>query len=166
MRPLKVLVIGGAVILGLLAAAFAYLATIDFDRYRPLLAEEVKAATGRDFVIGGRLDLKLSLTPTLAVTDLHLANAAGGSRPDMMTIERLEAQIALRPLLSGELLVTRLVLVGADILLATDAHGRGNWVFGGSGQVAPAIAGDRSLTLAVDDVAVSAARLAYHDGHS
>src|ERR1700681_2041233 len=130
MRAARIVMIGvGAVVL-LLAAAIVYLMSIDFDRYRPLLAERVRAATGRDFAIAGRLDLTPSLTPTLAVSDVRLANPPGFSRPDMPTIAKLEGRVSLWPLLSGLVQIERFTLSGADIILETDGQGRGNWLFG------------------------------------
>ena len=42
---------------------------------------------------------------------MALANIAGGSRPQMVTLDRLEAQVALLPLLSRRVEIDRLVLV-------------------------------------------------------
>ncbi len=47
----------------------------------------------------------------------------------MATLQRLEAQVALLPLLQRRLEIDRLVLVRPDILLETDAQGRPNWRF-------------------------------------
>src|SRR5713226_8104089 len=126
MRVARIALIAIASVVVLLIAAATYVATLDFDRFRPLLAEQLKAATGRDVAIGGRLDLELSMTPTLEVSDVRFANAPGGTRPDMATIARLEAKIALLPLLSRRLQIDRFALTGADVLLETDREGRGN----------------------------------------
>ena len=44
-----------------------YLSTMDFNQYKGLVAEQAKAATGRDLKIEGDLNLEVSLTPRLAV---------------------------------------------------------------------------------------------------
>jgi uncharacterized protein involved in outer membrane biogenesis len=163
MRLVRILLIGMAAVAFLLVAAIIYVMSIDFDGYRPLLAAQVKAATGRDVAIGGHLDLKLSLTPTLAVNDVRVANAPGFSRPDMATIARLEAQIALLPLLSRRLQIERFMLTGADIALETDAQGRGNWRLGATEAAAPSAAPDRLLTLAVGAVTIRESRLTYRE---
>jgi uncharacterized protein involved in outer membrane biogenesis len=164
MRLVRILLIGMAAVAFLLVAAIIYVMAIDFDGYRPLLAAQVKAATGRDVAIGGHLDLKLSLTPTLAVNDVRVANAPGFSRPYMATIARLEAEIALWPLLSRRVQIDRFTLVGADIALETDAQGRGNWRLGATEAAAPSAAPDRLLTLAVGAVTIRDSRLTYRDG--
>src|SRR5260221_9186788 len=166
MRLVRILLIGMAALALLLLAAIIYVMSIDFDSYRPLLAAQVRAATGHDIAIGGHLDLKLSLTPTLAVNDVRVANTPDFSRPDMATIARLEAEISLLPLLSRRLQIDRFILTGADIALETDAQGRGNWRLDAPEATAPSAAPSRSLTLAVGAVTIRDSRLTYRDGSS
>jgi AsmA family protein len=167
MRAARIVAIGLGTVALLLLAAIAYVMSIDFDSYRPLLAERVKAATGRDFAIAGRLDLALSLTPTLTVSDVRLGNPPGFSRPDMATIAKLEAQIALWPLLSRRVEIQRFTLSGADILVETNGQGRGNWVFdGGNAPAAPASEAGRSLNLAIGAVTIRDSTIAYRDGRN
>src|SRR5260370_30133257 len=163
MRLVRILLIGMAALALLLLAAIIYVMSIDFDSYRPLLAAQVRAATGHDIAIGGHLDLKLSLTPTLAVNDVRVANTPGFSRPDMATIARLEAQIALLPLLSRRLQIERFMLTGADIALETDAQGRGNLRLGATEAAAPPAPPDRSPTLAGRAVASPQIRTTHPD---
>lgn len=117
------------VFVGLIAAGVAILKTLDFNEYRDLIAEKAQEATGREVVITGDLDLGISLTPTLRVEGVTFANAEWGSRPEMAQIERLEASVELIPLLSGEARINRILLSGLDLLIETDAQGRGNWQF-------------------------------------
>ncbi|HEX3498888.1 MAG TPA: AsmA family protein [Stellaceae bacterium] len=166
MRVARIVAIGVTAVALLLAAAIVYVMSIDFDRYRPLLAERVKAATGRDFAIAGRLDLTLSLTPTVAVSDVRVANPPGFSRPDMATIAKLEGQIALWPLLSGRVQIERFTLSGADIIVETDAQGRGNWLLGPTAAPPASTEPGRSLTLAVGAVTIRDSTLTYRDGRS
>src|SRR5436305_8175620 len=160
MRAARIVAIGLGTVALLLVAAIVYVMSIDFDSYRPLLADRVKAATGRDFAIGGRLDLALSLNPTLTVSDVRLANPPGFSRPTMATIAKLEGQIALLPLLSRRVEIKRFTLSGADILVETDAQGRGNWIFGATATTAPASDSGRSLNLAIGAVTIRDSTLA------
>lgn len=175
MRLRTVVKITVVVVVAVLVAAVAALRSIDFDRHRGLIAERVEAATGRKLVIAGRLELRLiSLAPALTVADVTFANAAWGSRPEMVRLKRLEAEIALLPLLIGTVEFRRLVLVAPEILLETDAQGRGNWLFetgapgpagsgapeGGDGeQGAPALP-------AVSEVRIEDATLTYRDGRT
>jgi uncharacterized protein involved in outer membrane biogenesis len=108
-------------------AGIAVLKSLDFNQYRGLLADQVKAVTGRELKITGTLKLEISLNPALAVADVSFANASWGSRPQMATLKQLAAEVELMPLLTGDVRVRRLVLTGVDLLLETDAKGRGNW---------------------------------------
>src|SRR3546814_9310022 len=47
----------------------------------------------------------------------------------MAVVERFEAEVALLPLISGDLVIQRIVLVGADILIETNKQGRTNLQF-------------------------------------
>lgn len=110
-------------------AIYATLAGRDFDELRRIAESEVRSATGRELRVAGPIDISLSLTPAIALEDVRFANAPGGSGEDMARARRLELQVALLPLLSGEIQVKRFVLVDAELLLETDAEGRPNWVF-------------------------------------
>jgi uncharacterized protein involved in outer membrane biogenesis len=94
------------------------------------MGERVKQATGCELLIGGDFGLALSLTPTVTIDNVFLANFPGGSRPEMVTLKHLEMQLQLLPVLSREIRVDRQVLDGADVLLETDRKGRGNWHVG------------------------------------
>jgi len=129
---------GGVVflVIAAVAAGFAVIANMDPNDFREFLTAEVKEATGRDLKIAGDLKVSVSLTPTVIANDVSLSNAAWGSRPDMVTLKRLETGLSLMPLLSGALVVTKIELVEPDILLETDDKGVGNWMFKPAAQTA------------------------------
>jgi uncharacterized protein involved in outer membrane biogenesis len=83
-------------------------------------------------LIEGDLHLGLSLIPTVAVDGVSFSNAAWGTQPQMAKMKSIEVKVALLPLLSGDILVERLILIEPDIFIETDAEGHGNWVFGES----------------------------------
>jgi uncharacterized protein involved in outer membrane biogenesis len=126
----KHLLIGLAVlVVAVVVAGIAILKSQDFNQYKGLIADKVKAATGRDLTLAGDVELVISWSPALAVNDVTFANASWGSRPELVKLKRLEAEVRLIPLLSGNVEVNRIVLKGADILLETNDKGQGNWVF-------------------------------------
>ncbi len=118
---LALLIVVPAVVIGVLIATF------DANRLKPRIEAEALRATGRQVTIAGDLSIKPSLVPTLVAEKVAVANVAGGSRPEMATLQRLELQVALIPLLSRRVEVSRLVLVAPDILLERLADGRTNW---------------------------------------
>ncbi len=138
-RAGKIVAIVGAVLVVLVIVAVVALKSMDFSVYRGLIAEQVEQATGRRLVIDGDLALDISLHPAIAAEGVAFANAPWGSRPHMARLERVEAQVELLPLLTGDVRVSRVVLMGLDALLETDAQGRGNWEFEApSGEADPA----------------------------
>lgn len=171
MRLRTIAIATTVVVVGLVVTAVAIVSSMDFNQYRGTIAEQVKQATGRDLTIKGDLKLQLGLSPAIAVNDVTFANAPWGSRPHMAEIKRFEAQVALLPLVFGNIEIKRLVLNDADILLETDRQGRGNWEFvakaaedaTASKPQQPTETGATKLP-AVDAVDIRNARLAYHDG--
>ncbi len=88
-----------------------------------------KEATGRELKLEGDIKLKISLRPALVVEGVKFQNAPWGSRPDMAQIKRFEVQVALLPLLSKNIELSRLILMEPDILVETDRAGKSNLEF-------------------------------------
>lgn len=121
-------VAGGIVALLLIGVAIA-IATVDPNRFVAPLAARVKAATGRDLTVQGPVGIALSLEPRVVLPGVAFGNAPWSKSPQMLTAKRVEAQIALLPLLSRRFEVVQFTLVEPAIALETDARGRGNWEF-------------------------------------
>ncbi len=168
-RLFKTISILGVLLIAVVVAAVAVLSSLDFNDYKGVIAEEAKKATGRDLKISGDLKLNISLTPSLYVDGVTFANAPWGSRPDMVTLKRLEAEVALLPLLSSKVDVKRVVLIGLDLLAETDKQGRGNWQFGAADGKPAASAepssGSGNLPL-VRKVRIKDLRVTYRDGRT
>jgi uncharacterized protein involved in outer membrane biogenesis len=116
-----------------IAGGVVALSFVDFNRYKPWIAEEVKKATGRDLAISGDVHVDFSLRPGIVVDGVTLSNAAWGSRPDMISVRHLSGRIALISLIFGTVEIDRIELDGADILLEVDAQGRANFEFSATG---------------------------------
>lgn len=160
-----------AVIIAVVVAAVAILSTMDFEQYRGLIEAEAKKATGRDLSLNGPIDLSISLTPAIVVEDVTFSNAEGGSRENMATLDRFEAQVELLPLISGDIKINRIVLVNGDILLETDANGTPNWQFQtADGADSDSSSGESSggggsqKLPQVDSIAVENSRITYING--
>ncbi len=154
----------------LLVAALYATVVIAFppSRLAQLLANEVTAATGRDFRIGG--ELSISVVPTIAVRaeDIVLGNIEGGSRPEMARVRRAAFELSREALLHGKVRILRIDVEDADILLETDAAGRGNWQFTprvAAQPAAPAASGAAATELAfkLDRLVLANMHIAYRD---
>ena len=157
----------GLLLLLVVAVAIA-IRTVDVNDFAGPIAQRVKEATGRDLVIKGPIDFKLSLEPTLTIDDVTLGNASWAKAPQMLSARRVEAQVALLPLLQRRFEVIHLTIVEPTIALETDAHGKGNW------EVQPVRAGPASATtasataeaFAIGDLAIKDGTLTYRDGET
>jgi uncharacterized protein involved in outer membrane biogenesis len=116
-------------VIGLVVAAAAFIYTADYSRYRERIEKVVTDATGRQLEVKGDVGIKLSLPPELNLSDVTLANAPWGSRPQMVHIGQLRVRIRLIPLLLRQIDVAEIRLIDTDLLLETDANGQANWQF-------------------------------------
>lgn len=134
---LKKILIGiGVVIVLLVAAAVIVPFFIPVETYKAEIARQVKAATGRDLAINGKVSFSIIPTLGLEANDLVFSNAPGAAEKNMVTLKSLVVELKLWPLLSGNVEVDRFLLVRPVINLEVAKDGRPNWQFG-SGTGAP-----------------------------
>jgi AsmA family protein len=159
-------VAGGLVALLLIGVAIA-IATVDPNRFVAPLAARIKASTGRNLTVKGPVGIKLSLEPSVMLPDVAFDNATWSKTPQMLTAKRIEAQIALLPLLSRRFEVVQITLVDPVITLETDASGRGNWEFGAANASAPgasAASGGSAPAIGVANFEIRNGTLSYRNG--
>jgi len=168
MKRLKWIAGGLAVaVVAVLVAGYAALAALDLESYRGEIERRAENATGRELTLDGAMSLSMGFSPTVEVSGVRLANADWGSRPQMATIERFEVEVALLALLTGDIRVSRLVLVKPDILLETGPDGQGNWALGTAGEQPAGSAGGSAVRLPeISGVRIEDATVRYRDSQS
>ncbi|MSO70662.1 MAG: AsmA family protein [Alphaproteobacteria bacterium] len=150
---------------GILAVALAVIlvgpSLVDWNGFRGELSSQLKASTGRDFVIEGDLRLRLIPTPSLAAQGVRIANPAGGKAPDLLRMRSIAAEVAFGPLLRGRLQVRSLRLEEPELVIERSGSLLQTI---GQGLAAPAAAEDR-LPVAVqfDEVTVRNGAVAFMD---
>lgn len=167
MRIRKILIIGFGLFAALIITVLVAASFIDVNQYKGFVAEKVTAATGRDMKIAGDLDLAVSLSPAVVANGVTFANASWGSKPEMVTVKRAEAKVALLPLIFGKIEIKRFVLIEPEILLETNAEGKGNWEFGKpkAKEEKPKKASEGKVPeLDISEVRIEKGRLTYRDG--
>ena len=92
----------------LIVAAVVIVVATDFGAYKSYAVGAVEDATGRKLAIDGPVKLKLLPISSLVAEKVRFANAPWGSRPEMATVDRVEARVALLPLISGKVVVRHL----------------------------------------------------------
>jgi uncharacterized protein involved in outer membrane biogenesis len=124
-------------ILGIVAGAFVVLlvvvyiiaASYDYNKLKPWITDTVKDYTGRELALGGDIDLKFGVPPTLEVNDVAFQNAPWGSQPQMAQVKNLQVRVSIIPLLGGEVVVQRLILREPQFLLEVSKSGQSNLAF-------------------------------------
>jgi AsmA family protein len=167
---LIVLAAAGGVCILLLIAAAVVVATVDLRTIVGPVQARVKAATGRELVIAGPIDLRLSLEPKIVLNDVTFGNASWGATKDMVRARRVEAQVALLPLIERRFELVELTWTDPVIALETDAQGRGNWEFDGAAASPSSSAASTGAAaagvLGIGTVVVDNGALTYRDGAS
>ena len=165
---LKIILTGiGLALLAVIALAFTVLMATDFNDYRDLVQQRMKEATGRDLVIAGNIDASFSLSPRLSAKQVSFRNAAWSDIPQMASLNDIEAEIALLPLLTGEIRIKEVVLRGGQVVVETNKDGVGNWVL----DLAPQTATETSTTTAsglprIDRMTIEDVTLLYRNGQT
>jgi uncharacterized protein involved in outer membrane biogenesis len=170
-RPLRVALTAVAAVLVVGLGAIAVLiARFDPNTYKPDIILAVKHATGRDLALRGKISLKPSLWPTIRAEDVTFSNPPGLSRPQMATLQGMELQLALLPLLSSRFEIDRLVIIRPDILLETDAAGHPNWQMtpevspsAPAGTQEPVKSGKTTTAVSVASIRIQGGTVGYRD---
>ena len=129
----KILFAAALLIVVLVVAVYAFLSFYDFNKFKPMIAQAVKEATGRELTIAGDIDIGLSLPPALLAEDVTFQNAPWSSRPNLAQVKRMEIQIALLPLILGDFDFIRIVLIEPDVIVEFNSSGTSNFAFDAPG---------------------------------
>ena len=132
---MKILFIGiGALVAVLIVAVIVVPMLIPLETYKTELAKQVEEATGRKLEIAG--DLSLSVFPQLEVEaeGISLSNAAGAKSAKMLELDKLQVELDMLSLITGDVVIERFVLVEPVVNLEVDRQGRPNWQLGQKGK--------------------------------
>jgi len=156
--------------IGLLIVAIYVAIVVAFPpaRLAVLLADKVKAATGRELRIDGGLSIRVLPGIAIQARDVVLANPDWGSRADMVTVRRAAIELSAGALLEGELRILRIDIEGVDALLESDGAARYNWQFTAAtargAERKPVADYSRAPRFELERVVASDVLIAYRDG--
>jgi len=121
--------------LGLLVLAVVVLAMLwDWNWLRGPVERQVEARTGREFQIGGDLDVDLDWsTPVIRADAVRFGNATWSKQPTMAAADRVEFAIEFWPLLRRDVRIPEISLRRPRLHLEKGPTGVGNWQFGAPG---------------------------------
>lgn len=145
---------------GVLATSFILIVTFaDWNAMKVPISRMASAATGREIVIEGDLDVDpWSWTPEFRVSGLRVGNRARYSDlGDFARVAEARAAVRLLPLFIGRFDFVRVDLSGADIFLYRNAEGVSNW------GAAPGVRGRPVNLPAIRRFSLSAGRVRLED---
>jgi len=111
----------------LLVLLLLIISQLDLNRFKDTIESQVTELTGRQLKIGGNLRIDWSLQPFIELEKVKFANASWGRQPQMLSVDLLQLEINLRPLLDNVLQVEKILLEGVDLSVETNADGVNNW---------------------------------------
>jgi len=114
-----VLVGGGAI--------FAY--TFDVNAYKQDLQLAVKEKTGRDLDIAGQIEMTYFPWLGMTLSGVTLSNPPSFTQQPFAYIDQAQASVMLLPLLSGDVQLSQINLIGVEANLVKKANGDASWEF-------------------------------------
>lgn len=139
----KLLAVLGVVVVLAIGAVVALPSLVPADKIKEEVVAQVKAATGRDLTIAGKVSVSAFPSLGVEVSNIALANPPGFSSKDLVRLGALDVKLKLLPILSGRVEVDSFVLVDPVITLEVDRKGKANWVFD-TPAAAPAAKADKA----------------------
>lgn len=119
-------IIGGLV--GLFVVALLVVPNfINWNAYKPEIADQVRTLTGRELVISGDIDLKIFPSPRLVAENVSLSSIEGAQSADLVLLRSVEVRIALAPLLGGNIGIETVQLIEPQVFLEVLTDGRTTW---------------------------------------
>ena len=115
-------------------AAVAALIFVDPTVYRNQLEIRGSAAFGRQFKIDGPIRLERSLRPRIILEDISIGNPDWAAGAHFAVAEKVGVQVALIPLLRGDLRILDVSFTGVSLIIEKGPDGANNYTFGDSGE--------------------------------
>ncbi len=140
-------IIGGLVVL-LIIALFA-VPPLTGGMVADRIVDSIERETGREATIES-VSWRLLPSPSAQIEGLAIANVPGGQASEFLTLGTAEADVALWPLISGNVVVESVVVSDLTVALEEAEDGSVNWAFQG----APPQPGDDRDVAPNDDEAV------------
>lgn len=100
---------------------------INWNSYKADFQRQASLVVGRQITIDGPVSVRLFPWPRLTASNVRVANPAGAMLADMIQIEKVDAEIAAAPLLSGQLALRKLKLVRPVFSFERLAAGGVSW---------------------------------------
>jgi uncharacterized protein involved in outer membrane biogenesis len=159
-----------ALVVVLVAALAGFILLFDWNHAKPYVNEKVSEAIGRPFAIQG--DLKVGWRrppgetgwrawvpwPRFSATQIEIANPAWTQVPHFATLDEIDFEVAVLPLLAHDIVIPAINLVNPAVDIEREANGRNNWTF-----QLPASSGPSTWRLSLHDITFSSGNIGVND---
>jgi len=150
----------------LITALFFSGITIPLDSFDRRLESLLAKVLERNVTVQGPVTVKLGLQPVLEFEGLTIADPADWSdAKNFIVVKKAKGQLALLPLLQGNIHINDLELEGVNLRLITKADQSNNFQFGSSSENTGSSQSDHELT-GLDSLRLNNIHLSYLDEHS
>ncbi|MBN2906375.1 MAG: AsmA family protein [Rhodobacteraceae bacterium] len=129
MRWLIRILVSLVVLAGLMIGALFLLPA---DKIAGLASDQIRAATGRDLTLSGRLAPSIWPQIGVATGPVTLSNAQWSDEGPMLAAQGLSIGLDLKALLGGTIVIREVTVQSPRIVLEKAADGRANWIFAGA----------------------------------
>jgi AsmA family protein len=130
-RPSRKTLIAAAAVA---VVVIVFILLFDWNWFKGPVERRVSAETGREFRIGGDLDVDLGRITTIRADALRFGNAAWSREATMASADHAEMDIEVWPLIfRRQTRIPEVRLTKPYLRLETGPDGKGNWVFGKQG---------------------------------
>lgn len=152
------LLLVGIVLILVLTAGLVGPFVVDWNRYRADFERVGERIAGRPVEVAGDISVRLVPLPRIRLNDVRVVDDTGTE--DFLSVDHVDMQLALPPLLRGVVRVTRMELDGPELMVNRSADGRWSWAIrpGGAGGL-PVDPDD----IAVDDLVIRDGAVALRD---
>ena len=139
-----------------------FLLTFDLNSYRGMIEEKLSLTLGRTVTIG-KLEMKLSLIPTVKINDIKISNPDRfGSDEAFLKIDSADATLAIVPLFSKRIEVQSVRADNITVSLAK-RRSQNNWTFETKKEAREKSASDSAWETRVDSIMAQNIALTYQD---
>lgn len=118
-----------AVVVAAALILMLWLKLISVAQLKPLIEEQITAATGYEMAVDGVFKLKL-FPLSIDMSEVHLRNPAGFYSADFMYVPKCRVGLKLLPLIGRRFVPTDITLNGMQLQLERNSARQANWDFG------------------------------------
>lgn len=119
--------VAAALVVGVPVAGFILLKNLDVNSFKPKIEALASESLGRKLMIGGDIGIALSMTPTLTLSDVRLANAPWAGDAPMVVLGDARVKVDARPLLEKKIAIREVSFENIQLDLVKNKAGKGNW---------------------------------------